>query len=175
VRRLGERRGRQLVGPGGFWGAHTGPNPTDRAKKGTKHHLVTDAGGVPLAAVVTAANRHDVTQLLPLIEAIPKITGAAGAPLGKPAEVVADRRYDSDAHRMKLGARGIRTSIARRNTPHGSGLGVVRWVVERALSWLHQARRLRVRYEKRADLHEAFVKLRCGMICWSLVHSEAFC
>jgi transposase len=51
---------------------------------------------------------------------------------------------------------------------------VIRWVVERTLSWLHQARRLRVRYEKRADLHETFVKLRCGMICWSLLHS-AFC
>ena len=75
---------------------------------------------------------------------------------------------------MSLSAKGIRPTLARRRTAHGSGLGVFRWVVERALSWLHQARRLRVRYEKRADLHEAFVTLRCGMICWSLLHS-AFC
>ena len=115
-----------------------------------------------------------MTQLLPLIEAIPPVRGVPGAPLTKPPEVVADRGYDSDPHRMKLSGKGVRTFIARRNRPHGSGLGILRWVVERTLSWLHQARRLRVRYEKRADLHEAFVKLRCGMICWSLLHS-AFC
>jgi transposase len=50
-----------------------------------------------------------------------------------------------------------------------------RWVVERTVSWLHQPRRLRVRYEKRADVHEAFVRLRCGMICWSLLHSDGSC
>jgi transposase len=115
-----------------------------------------------------------VTQLLPLIDALPPVRGLRGAPLTKPPEVAADRGYDSDRHRMTLSGRGIRTAIARRNAPHGSGPGVFRWVVERALSWLHQARRLRVRYEKRADLHEAFIKLRCGMICWSLLHS-AFC
>ena len=176
--RLGARGGRQLLRAGGFWGARTesqiGPNPTDRAKKGTKHHLVTDGGGVPLASVVTGANRHDVTQLLPLIEAIPKIKGGVGAPLSKPPEVLGDRGYDSDEHRMKLSGRGIRPTLARKGTPHGSGLGIFRWPVERALSWLHQARRLRVRYEKRADLHHAFVKLRCAVICWSLLHS-AFC
>jgi transposase len=174
MRRL-ESRGRgQLVGAGGFWGEQTGANPTDRAKKGSKHHLVTDAGGVPLAATLTAANRHDVTQLLPLIEAIPPIRGRVGAPLSKPPEVIGDRGYDSNPHRMSLSGKGIRPTLARRRTGHGSGLGIFRWVVERSLSWLHQARRLRVRYEKRADLHEALVKLRCGMICWSLLHS-AFC
>jgi len=115
-----------------------------------------------------------VTQLLPLIDAIPPVRGKAGAPLKKPPEVIGDRGYDSDGHRMKLSGRAIRPTLARRRTKHGSGLGVFRWVVERTISWLHQARRLRVRYEKRADLHEAFVKLRLGMICWSRLHS-AFC
>jgi len=115
-----------------------------------------------------------VTQLLPLLEAIPPIRGKPGAPLTKPAEVIGDRGYDSDPHREALRDQGIEPTIARRKTAHGSGWGVFRWVVERSLSWLHQARRLRMRYEKRADIHEAFVKLRCGMICWSLPHS-AFC
>ena len=52
-------------------GGKTGPNPTDRRKPGSKHHLITDAQGIPLAAILTGANRHDVTQLLPLVEAIP--------------------------------------------------------------------------------------------------------
>jgi transposase len=136
--------------------------------------MVTDAGGVPLATTISGANRHDLTQLLPLVEAIPKIKGQVGAPLSKPAEVLGDRGYDSDPHRMTLSGQGIRPTLARKGTRHGSRLGIFRWPVERALSWLHQARRLRVRYEKRADLHEAFVKLRCAVICWSLLHS-AFC
>ncbi len=112
---------------------------------------------------------------MPLIEAIPPIKGKPGAPLTKPPEVIGDRGYDSDPHRMRLSGKAIRPTLARRRTAHGSGLGVVRWVVERGLSWLHQARRLRMRYEKREDLHRAFLSLRCGMICWSLLHSAAFC
>ena len=59
--------------------------------------MVTDAGGVPLAVRVTAANRHDVTQLIPLIDAIPPVRGERGAPLTKPPEVIGDRGYDSAA------------------------------------------------------------------------------
>ena len=62
-------------------------------------------------------------------------------------------------HRMLLWVRGIEPMIAKRNTEHGSGLGRVRWVVERTVSWLHQFRRLRVRYERRDDIHEGFLSL----------------
>lgn len=79
----------------------------------------------------------------------------------------ADRGYDSDPHRKALCARGIEPVIARRRTDHGSGLGLFRWVVERTLSWLRQFRRLRVRYERRADIHEAFLSLACALICWN--------
>jgi len=48
-----------------FGGSKTGPSPVDRRKTGSKHHLITDANGVPLACLLTGANRHDVTQLLP--------------------------------------------------------------------------------------------------------------
>ncbi len=50
--------------------------------------------------------------------------------------------------------------------PEGSGLGRWRWVVERTFTWLNQFRRLRVRYDKRADIHEACVTLGCALICW---------
>jgi transposase len=49
---------------------------------------------------------------------------------------------------------------------------VFRWPVERSLSWLHMNRRLRVRYEKRADMHEALVSLGCAMICWNMLHCD---
>jgi transposase len=56
--------------------------------------------------------------------------------------------------------------LAMRRTKHGSGLGTWRWVVERTFAWLNQFRRLRVRYDRRADIHEAFLSLGCALICW---------
>jgi transposase len=56
-------------------GEKTGPNPTDRRKLGSKHHMLTDAHGIPLAVILTGANRHDVTQLLPLVDNIPHVKG----------------------------------------------------------------------------------------------------
>jgi transposase len=100
------------------------------------------------------------------VDAIPPIRGKVGAPLRTPRCVVGDRGYDSDEHRMTLSCRNIRTNIARRRTPHGSGLGTVRWPIERTISWLHQFKRLRVRYDRRDEIHEAFMDLACSMICW---------
>jgi len=157
---------RQFLDPCRTWGKKTGPNPTDRRKAGSKHHVATDAQGTPLAALLTAANVNDVTQLLPLIEALPSIGGKPGQRLRKPRVVQGDRGYDSQPLREELHARGIRTRIARRGTLNGSGLGKTRWVVERTLAWLHQFRRLRVRYERRPDIHQAFLTLGCAMICW---------
>ena len=121
---------------------------------------------MPLAATLTGANAHDVTQLLPLVDAIPAIRGRVGAPLRKPRAVMGDRAYASEAHRMKLSARAIATEVARRNAPHGSGMGVLRWFVEQTLSLLHQFRRLRIRDDRDAQIHEAFMTLACAMICW---------
>ena len=70
---------------------------------------------------------------------------------------------------------GITAEIARRNTEHGSGLGHHRWVVERTLAWLRQFKRLLVRYDRRADIHEAFLALGCCLICYRRLqnpHSE---
>jgi transposase len=39
----------------------------------------------------------------------------------------------------------------------------------RTFAWLNQFRRLRVRYEKRADIHEAFLALGCSLICWKFL------
>jgi transposase len=108
-----------------------------------------------------------VTQLLPLLDAIPPIGGKRGRPLRRPRILQGDCGYDSDPHRHEIRNRCIVPLVRRRNTDHGSGLGKTRWVVERTHSWLHQNRRLRVRFEKRADIHEAFLVLGCIMICWS--------
>jgi len=122
---------------------------------------------------LTGANANDITQLLPLVDAIPRVRGKRGRPRQRPKQVQGDRGYDSEPHRDELRARGIEPVLAKRNTPHGSGLGVYRWVVERTLAWLHQFRRLRVRYERRDDIHEAFLTIGCIVICWR--HLISFC
>jgi transposase len=164
--RSGARRGRQFLAPGAAWGKKTGPNPTDRRKAGSKHHVLTDAHGIPLVARLTAAHRHDVTQLLPLVDAMPPLQGRAGRPVRKPQLVQGDRGYDSQPHRNQLLARGIASQLAKRGRPHGSGLGRTRWVVERTIAWLHRFRRLAVRYERRPCIHEAFLTLACSLVCW---------
>ena len=114
---------------------------------------------------MTGGNRHDVTQLLPLLDKVPPICGVRGRPRRKPRRLYADRGYDYLSHRRHLRTRGIMPAIARRGTPHGSGLVAVRWVVERTFAWLHQFKRLRVRYEHRADLHRGLLDLACSLIC----------
>jgi hypothetical protein len=146
----------------------------DRRKAGSKHHLLTDAGGVPLVCTLTGANRHDVTQLIPMVDAIPPIGGKVGAPLRRPEALLADRAYDSQPHRDELRARGITPYIARRNTQNGSGLGTVRYFIEQTISLLHQLRRLRTRFDKRDDIHEAFMSLGCIVICWRRLNHGLF-
>jgi len=122
---------------------------------------------VPVSVTLTGANRNDVTQLLPLVDAIAPIRGTRGRPLRKPKVIYADRGYDSESHRERLRDRGIKPVIAKRRTEHGSGLGKFRWVVERTHSWLHNFRRLRIRFDRRADIHEAFLRLACSLVCWN--------
>ncbi|MGP8296735.1 IS5 family transposase [Streptomyces inhibens] len=147
-------------------GPATGPSPVDRGKAGSKHHLIVEAHGIPLAAITTGGNRNDVTQLIPLIQAVPPIRGKRGQPLRRPRYLYADRGYDHEVYRDRVRRFQITPHLARRGTGHGSGLGVYRWVVEGAIALLHWFRRLRIRWEIRDDIHHAFVTLGCAVICW---------
>src|SRR5260370_179396 len=84
--RFGPRRGGQFLAPRAARGEKTGPNPTDRRKAGSKHHVLTDAHGIPLVARLTAANRPDITQLLDLVDAMPSIGGRPRPPVGDPTQ-----------------------------------------------------------------------------------------
>ncbi len=120
---------------------------------------------MPLAVTLTGGNRNDVTQLEPLIDAIGPVAGKPGRPRQRPEALYADRGYDHDKHRRLLWRRGVKPILARRGQGHGSGLGKVRWVVERTFAWLHNFRRLRTRYEVHGYLHDAFLKLGSAVIC----------
>lgn len=116
--------------------------------------------------MLTGGNRNDITQLLPLIEAIPPVRGRRGRPRQRPDILYADRAYDHDKYRKAVHAKGIRTHIARRGQPHGSGLGKIRWVIERTIAWYHGMKRLRIRWERRDDIHEAFLNLATCIITY---------
>lgn len=165
--RLVDIRDGQLFGTCCFWGAKTGPNPTDRGKNGSKRHLIVDGQGTPLAIEHTGANVHDSEMAIALVDGIPPIKQPRGRPRKRPDETLADRAYDAEEKiRQPLRQRKIKPLIAKRNTGHGTGLGKFRYVVEAAFDWLFNQRRLRVRYEKRDDIHQAFLIIGCFLICW---------
>lgn len=154
-------------------GAEAGPNPVDRARPGTKHHLLVDAAGVPLAALLSAANRNDSKLLEPLLDAVrPVKTGRRGRPRQRPAKLHADKGYDHAFCRRLCRARGIKARIARRGIESSAKLGRHRWVVERTFAWLARYRRLAVRYERRADIHLAFLTLGCALICFNYLQRQ---
>jgi transposase len=149
-------------------GDETGPSPVDRAKLGSKHTLMVDRHGVPMAIETSGANESDQTQLIPLVVFFPRIGGKPGRPKELPDEVYADRGYDNDSTRALLRWLGVEPHIARRRTAHGSGLGKIRWVVERTISWLKGLRRMRVRYDRLPMIQSAWNTLAAAVICFRI-------
>lgn len=143
-----------------------GPNPTDRGKPGTKRHILTERGGLPLATLQTGANRHESVVFEPIFDGVPSIKQPNGHRRKRPDRVHADKAYDLPRCRRELTQRHVRVRIARKGIDSSTGLGRHRWVVERTLSWLSQYRRLTIRYERRADIHDAFLTLTCALICF---------
>jgi transposase len=153
-------------------GEATGPSPVDRSRKGSKHTLMVDRRGVPLAIRTAGANASDHTQIIPLVLDYPRVGGKPGRPKELPDEAYADRGFDSEATRALLRWLGIEPHIAKRRTPHGSGLGKVRWVVERTISWIKGLRRMRVRYDRLMVMRMAWATLAASVICYRLLHDE---
>ncbi len=119
---------------------------------------------MPLAALVTAANVHDVAVMLAVLVACP--LAGYGGPGRLPARLLGDRAYDSRGHEDIVRWMGIEPAIAQQRTGHGSGLGRERYVVEQTVAAVHQNRRLKVRYDRRSDIHQAFLTLACIKVCW---------
>jgi transposase len=146
-------------------GARTGPNPTDKGKTGSKRHLVVDRKGIPLCVMLTASNVHDSMVLEDLIDGIEPIKRPRGRPRKRPEKLHADKAYDDKKCARALRKRGIKRRIARKGVESSKKLGRHRWIVERTLAWIAKYRRLTIRYERRDDMHEAFLSLGCSLIC----------
>ncbi len=132
----------------------TGPNPTDRAKQGTKYHIATDGDGVPVACTATAANVNDTL-------VFERLFLAAFAVMARIRTVFADKGYDAEHHRDLCRAFRAEPGIHKRGQPHGSGLGQRRWPVERSNAWVLENRRLALRYDRLGFIIQSLLQAAC--------------
>ena len=148
-----------------FAGEHTGPNPTDRSKNGCKRHLICDAKGTPLVIQTGPANQRDEEMVKPMLDEFPHLKDRHGKIRTKPKAMQGDRGYGF-VWIIKMLVRMLITSLlAPRGSPHGSGLGKTRYVVERTLSWFSNYRRLKLCYERTGQHFRAFHVLAACDIC----------
>ena len=150
-----------------------GPNPTDRAKNGSKKSLLTDEQGGPLGAVVAAANVNDHLLLEATIEAV--VVERPEPTAERPQHLCLDGGYDNAPSREVAARHGYTAHIrpggeearpyrkTRSKRPR-------RWVVERTLAWLSKCRALLVRYDKHAENYLGLLQLACGLLWYRRVH-----
>ncbi len=131
--------------------------------------MAGDAGGLPLAVIISAANTNDSTMLEAVLEDIPPIRMPTGRQRRRPGKVHADKAYDHRRCRAYLRRRGIRARIARRMVESSQRLGRHRWTIERTGAWLGGWRRLRIRYECSSERFYALAMLACSVICFNLL------
>ncbi len=144
----------------------TGPNPVDRGKKGSKIHLITERTGLPLSIGISAGNTHDSQGLEALVRSVPPIRSRHGARRRRPAKLHRDKGYDYGHLRRWLRSCTITPRIARKGIESSQRLGRHRWTVERTVAWLAGCRRLRWRYERKAEHFLALASLAATLICY---------
>ena len=134
-------------------GKKTGPNPTDRAKSGTKRSLITEGHGVPVGVVIAAANMNDHKLVEETIDA--RVFAPPPDLWTWPQHLCLDAGYDTMATRILVAEKGFVAHIRSRRAELESKkrnprARARRWVVERAHSWMNRYRRLLIRWEKLA-------------------------
>ena len=132
----------------------TGPTPTGRGKRGTKHHVAVNGDGVPVACVATAANVNDTV----LSE---RLFLAAFAVMARIRTAFADRGYDAESNRALCRGFGAEPHVHKRRQPSGSGLGQQRWPAERSNAWLLENKRLALRYDRLGFIVQALLQTAC--------------
>jgi putative transposase len=150
-------------------GDSTGPNPTDRAKSGTKRSLLTEARGIPLGLAVAGANRHDMKLVEATLASIPIERPAPT--LEAPQHLCLDKGYDDEAVRETVADYGYTAHIRTRGEEASAkqaipGYRARRWPVERTHSWMNRFRRLLIRWEKKTDNYLAMLHFACAWIAF---------
>jgi putative transposase len=150
----------------------TGPNPTDRAKRGVKRSLLVEGNGVPVGLAVDGAHRNDFKMLHTTLASVPverpKPTGQVQQHL------CLDKGYDYDEVRelgktfgytLHIRPRGEEAQELKREVNYKAR----RWVVERTLSWMNRFRSLLIRWEKKVENYLALLHLACAFITYRTV------
>src|ERR1041384_3964502 len=150
-------------------GKKTGPNPTDRAKTGTKRSLLTEGHGVPIGLAVEGANRNDFKMARATLESIPVARPQPTAE--EPQGLCLDKGYDYDEVRelaeefrytAHIRARGEEAQAIKRE----AGFKARRWVVERTHSWMNRFRAILIRWEKKPANYLGLLHLACALITY---------
>jgi len=134
--------------------------------------VICDKQGLPLVVLSTAANVPDQRVLLEMLDAMPPVRMPRGRPRFRPGAVMGDRAYGTQALIAEVVERRIKSLLAPRSSQeHGSGLGKVRYVVERTLSWIGNYRRLKLCYERKPEHWQALNELAACVICANRIES----
>ena len=150
-------------------GKKSGPNPTDRAKRGVKRSLLTEVRGIPIGLAVAGANRHDSQLVQGTLESIP--IRRPTPTRTKPQHLFLDKAYVGDpvqevlkefGYTAHVPPRGTQAQAIKRQTRHK----VRRWVVERTHSWMNRFRRILIRWEKKPENYFALLHLVCALITY---------
>ena len=150
----------------------TGHNPTDRGKLGTKRHILTDKDGIPLSAVITSANTHDVTVAIDTVDSIvikrPSSSSSKSKHNQKKQNLCLDKAYHSKEVEQESVKRGYIPHIRHRREEkkHIKRQPARRWVVERTNSWHNRFRKLFTRYEKKDENYLGLVQLANSLIVY---------
>ena len=161
-----------VMGKSRFEGDARGPNPTDRAKMGTKKSVIVDQHGGPLGVAIDGANIHDTKLLARTIDAI---VIERPDPENVIQNLCLDKGYDNPT--------GVAACAAAGYVPHVRRIGeeklddsatkthpARRWVVERTIAWLQKCRALLIRYDKKAKNYEGLIQLACALLWYRRLH-----
>jgi len=154
----------------------TGHNPTDRSKLGSKRHILIDKDGIPLSAIITSANTHDVTVAINTVDSI-VIKRPSSSSSSKPnykqkkQNLCLDKAYHSKEVELEIVKRGYIPHIRHRREKekrifHRKHHPARRWVVERTNSWHNRFRKLFTRYEKKDENYLGLVQLANSIIVY---------
>ena len=127
--------------------------------------MISDAAGTPLLIHTTPANVRDEAPVLEMIQSLPAVKQPRGRPRRKPRQLIGDRGYGFAWTIAAVVLLGIVSLLCPRGSPHGSGLGQRRYVIERTLAWLGNFRRLKLCYEKTGEHFQAFHDLAACVLC----------
>jgi putative transposase len=161
-----------VMGKSRFSGGARGPNPTDRAKMGTKKSVLVEERGGPLAVEIDGANVHDTKLLARTIDAIVIERPEPGQVT---QNLCLDKGYDNPTGEATCAAAGYGAHIRRIGEEKLDSLSekthpAHRWVVERTIAWLQKCRALLIRYDKKSQNYRGLIQLACALLWYRRLH-----